>query len=311
MQMEQHIYTAADGNYSLQAQVLALSLKKTQSRQTFLTVFGNGWSEKNRKSLLNLSNETLIITQEEVPTEAFSSIKLANGFPLATAYNILGPKFLLKPSLRYLYVDADTVVRKDLGELWQIEMNHAVGATLDAHIGWASSPSMWRPWIEENLDPMTPYLNTGVLLIDVDRWNEQQLTERVVEKLSLYQLPCVDQDAINLVLKGNFDVLQPRYNSMPYHILSSFRYVDALTPQNEIETALVDPCIVHFHRSFLGKPWEIACAHPGKNLWRNLANEVQPKWRKTLDVKGLARRRAARWAKMLRIDTRVRKLDSL
>jgi lipopolysaccharide biosynthesis glycosyltransferase len=309
--MDQHIYTAADGNYSLQAQVLALSLKKTQRLRTFLTVFGNGWDERERRSLLNLSNETLVITQEEVPTEAFSSIKLASGFPLATAYNVLGPKFLLKPSLRYLYVDADTVVRKDLRELWEIEMSYAVGATLDAHIGWASSPSMWRPWIEEGLDPLTPYLNTGVLLIDVDRWNAQKLTERVVEKLSMYQLPCVDQDAINLVLKGNFDVMQPKYNSMPYHILSSFRYVDAFTPQDEIEAALADPHIVHFHRSFLGKPWELACAHPGKKLWRSLASEVRPKWRKTLDLKGLARRRAAKWAKMLRIDARSAELDSL
>lgn len=309
--MERHIYTAADGNYSLQAQVLALSLRKTQSSRTYLTVFGNRWNDKERDRLLKLSNEYLIITQEEVPTQSFSSINLASGFPLATAYNIMSPRYLLKPSKRYLYLDADMVVRKDLGDLWEIKMNHAIGATLDAHIGWASSPSMWRPWIEEGLDPLTPYLNTGMLLIDVDRWNTQELTERVIEKLSQYQLPCVDQDAINLVLKGNFDELPPKYNSMPYHLLSSFRYVDALTPQREIEAALIDPNIVHFHRSFLGKPWEIACAHPGKNLWRSLANEVRPKWRKSLDIKGLARRGAAKWAKMLQLDSRVKELDSL
>jgi hypothetical protein len=92
---------------------------------------------------------------------------------------------------------------------------------------------------------------------------------------------------------------------MPYHVLSSFRYVDAVTSQSEISQALTDPVIVHFHRSFLGKPWEYGCIHPGALMWQCLAREVQPNWRKKLDLNGLARRRAAKWAKMLRTDSRV------
>jgi lipopolysaccharide biosynthesis glycosyltransferase len=309
--MTHFIYTAADSNYALQVQVLALSLRKNQSSVTDLTVFGNGWSKKDTESLLRLSNEKLHISLKSVPTETFSDIKLASGFPLATAYNILGPKFLLEPSRRYLYVDADTVVRKDLAELWNINMVHPVAAVLDAHIGWASSPSMWRPWKEENIPAQAPYLNTGVMLIDVDRWNNENLTQRTVDLLTKYVLPCVDQDALNLILGGNFDLLEPTFNAMPYHILSSFRYIDAVTDQNQIERALIDPTIVHFHRSFLGKPWERGCVHPGVKMWRALADEVDPHWRKTFDILGLARRRAAKWAKMLRIDERAIELPIL
>jgi lipopolysaccharide biosynthesis glycosyltransferase len=309
--MTQFIYTAADSNYALQVQVLAMSLRKNQSKVTDLTVFGNGWSKKDTESLLRLSNEKLHISLKSVPTETFSDIKLASGFPLATAYNILGPKFLLEPSRRYLYVDADTVVRKDLAELWNINMVHSVAAVLDAHIGWASSPSMWRPWKEENIPAQAPYLNTGVMLIDVDRWNNENLTQRTVDLLTKYVLPCVDQDALNLILGGNFDLLEPTFNAMPYHILSSFRYIDAVTDQKQIEQALIDPTIVHFHRSFLGKPWERGCVHPGVKMWRALADEVDPHWRKTFDILGLARRRAAKWAKMLRIDERAIELPIL
>ena len=309
--MTQRIYTAADGNYALQVQVLALSLGKSQSTFTELTVFGNGWSKKSTERLLKLSNEILKIRLESVPTETFSDIKLASGFPLATAYNILGPKFLLQPSHRYLYVDADTVVRKDLAELWSIDMVHPVAAVLDAHIGWASSPSMWRPWTEENTPAQAPYLNTGVMLIDVDRWNADSLTQKTVDLLEKYELPCVDQDALNLVLAGKFDLLEPSFNAMPYHILSSFRYIDAVTDQSQIERALIDPTIVHFHRSFLGKPWERGCVHPGVKMWRALADEVDPHWRKAFDILGLARRRAAKWAKMLRIDERAIELPIL
>ena len=72
------------------------------------------------------------------------------------------------------------------------------GAVLDAHIVWAASPPMWRPWREESIAPLTPYLNTGMMLIDLAKWREQKLTERTLSFLAKYELPCVDQDAINL-----------------------------------------------------------------------------------------------------------------
>lgn len=309
--MSLSIYTAADGNYALQAQVLAFSLQKSQVEDTELTVFGNGWSSHEKERLLQLTTEKFKVLIHEVPTSSFQGIKLSRGFPLATAYNVLAPKYLLEPSRRYLYLDADTVVRHDLATLWKTDWPHPIAAVLDAHIGWISSPSMWRPWREEGLEPLTPYLNTGVMLIDVDEWNSSQLTERTLELMTKYELPCVDQDALNLVLRGGFDVLPPVYNSMPYHILSSFRYVDAVTSQNQIVSALNDPSIVHFHRSFLGKPWEWGCIHPGQQMWRSLADEVHPGWRKSFDIKGLARRKAAKWAKMLRTDERSHQLPLL
>jgi lipopolysaccharide biosynthesis glycosyltransferase len=308
--MSNKIYTAADGNYALQVQVLALSLLKTQRHQTELYVYGNKWTESERERLLSLTNDVLSIHLNEVEIEMFKDIRLSNGFPLATAYNVLGPKFFLEPGSRYLYVDADTVVRHDLSILWNQKMDYPVAAVLDAHIGWISSPSMWRPWVVEEIPSMSPYLNTGVMLIDIDRWNQSELTEKTLNFLNKYELPCVDQDALNLVLRGDFGQLEPKYNSMPYHILSSFRYVDAITDQNQISDALTDPVIVHFHRSFLGKPWERGCIHPGVKMWRALATEVNPNWRKTIDISGLLRRKAAKWAKMLRTDARALELSN-
>ena len=51
----QLVYTAADGNYFLQAQVLLLSLVRTQTTRTRLVVFGNGWSKKELARLEDLA----------------------------------------------------------------------------------------------------------------------------------------------------------------------------------------------------------------------------------------------------------------
>ena len=298
------IYTAADGNYALQAQVLFGSIIKTHLRPVHLIIFGNGWKSREIKRITAM--QTLLATVEirSVDADKFSAVNLARGFPLATAYNVLAPEYLLQKESRAIYMDADMVVMEDLTDLWELPLTTAVGAVLDAHIVWMSSPSMWRPWREEKVDPMTPYLNTGLMLIDLDRWRRESLTGRTLEYLEKYTLPCVDQDALNFALNGAFDQLHPRYNSMPYHLLKMFRYVDAVDPDQRIGEAITNPAVVHFHRSFFGKPWTYFSTHPGTKMWRTLASDVHPRWRKKIDFMSVARARAANYAGMTVVDDR-------
>jgi len=305
MSSTRFIYTAADVNYLLQAQVLLESLVRTQAEATELVVFGSGWTRVESERLTSLAGGDVSVEIRPVDPSRHTSIRLTNGFPLATAYNVLAPKDELPSGRRAIYVDADVVVRRDLAELFTMPMTHAVGSVVDAHVSVMGIPSMWRPWREENVDPLTPYLNTGALLIDVDRWREGQLTERIVELLEKYDLPCVDQDAINLVLKGDFDRLRPAYNSMPYHLMKLLRNADLIETDTDIGEAITDPAIIHFHRSFLGKPWAYGSTHPARHLWTGLADEVQSKWRKSIDAMGVARGVAAAKAKMSDLDDRA------
>ena len=304
------IFTGADGNYALQAQVWFLSLVKTQQVSTRVLIFGNGWSEIDR-SIIH-ANATRLVTVDfcEVDLNQFSRVKLKNGFPLATAYNVLAPKYLLNNESRALYMDADMVITEDLSPLWNMELSSPIGAVLDAHIVWMASPSMWRPWREEGLDPLTPYLNTGLILMDLDSWREERLTERTLQFLEKYDLPCVDQDAVNLALRGKFHQLHPRYNSMPYHHLQMLRYLDTVESDENIGEAITKPAVIHYHRSFFGKPWTFGCTHPGVELWRQLASEVNPRWRKKFDLMGSTRAFAAKKAKMTKLDPRSFSYDS-
>ena len=304
------IYTGADGNYALQAQVWILSLAKTQRTPVRVVVFGNGWRDKDQRIMKSLENELVKVEFREVDAEQFANVQLKNGFPLATAYNVLAPLFLLGGESRAIYMDADMIVTEDLSALWTMQLGTPVGAVLDAHIVWMASPSMWRPWKEEGLEPLTPYLNTGLMLMDLDHWRAERLTERTLDYLEKYELPCVDQDALNLALRGEFDQLHPRYNSMPYHHLKMLRYLDTVESDDVIGEAITKPAVIHYHRSFFGKPWTFGCTHPGAALWRSLADEVQPDWRKKFDLMGSARAFAAKKAKMTALDVRSSKYSN-
>jgi lipopolysaccharide biosynthesis glycosyltransferase len=304
------IYTAADENYKLQAAVWVKSICMTQSRSTRLIIFGNGWSKQNSNWLEQFSTPLVNVKVHPVDVAQFQNIKLSRGFPLATAYNVLAPSYFLQNEKRALYLDADMLVTEDLGMLWDTELKTPVGSVLDAHIVWAASPSMWRPWREEGIAPLTPYLNTGMMLIDLVKWREQKLTQRTLDYLAKYELPCVDQDALNFALRGDFDQLHPRYNSMPYHHLIMLRYLDTVESDQAIGEAITNPAIIHYHRSFFGKPWTFGCTHPGRDLWRNLADAVQPRWRKKIELMNSARSIAASYAGMTKLDSRSCKYGS-
>ena len=63
------IYTGADGNYALQAQVWMLSLIKTQCTSVQVVVFGNGWSDKDKRIMKALENELVKVEFREVDVE--------------------------------------------------------------------------------------------------------------------------------------------------------------------------------------------------------------------------------------------------
>jgi lipopolysaccharide biosynthesis glycosyltransferase len=296
------LFTAADANYFTQAAVLVRSLSLTQMTATHLVIFGNRWTQLQILELKKSASNHVSFEVLPVNKDDFKEIKLSHGFPLATAYNLIASRYLLNDYDHAIYVDADIVILDDLGDVWNQVLITPVSAVIDAHIGFIGFPSMWRPWRELGVDPKAPYLNTGLMNIDLKMWREQEITEKCLALLESYEMPCIDQDALNLVLNGKFDRMHPRYNLMPYHLMKKLRTVDILEGPVDIQDAIKDPAMIHFHRSFLGKPWVRGCIHPARQLWTSIADEVSPKWRKSNDFIATLKQNAAQYAKISALD---------
>jgi len=303
------VVTAADDRYAHQACVLARSLALSQVAEVELTVLGTGWSA-SQIGLIRAAGGAAVKSRIVDPADGrVDSVRtLKHGFPAASIYSVIAPQnSLFDEADRIIYLDADTLVRGDLRDLLSVSMTHPVAAVADAHVALMGMPSMWRAWREENVDPTAPYLNTGVMVIDVRKWRDRELTDAVLRMLTRYELPCVDQDALNLVLAGDFDRLAPRWNLMPYHLMRLLRTCDLIETDESLENAITDPAIVHYHRSFLGKPWQVGCTHPARHLWRELARDVGHR-RPSLSVRDVARNAGARVVGMSVLDPRCEAL---
>ncbi|HYE60629.1 MAG TPA: glycosyltransferase family 8 protein [Phycisphaerales bacterium] len=133
----------------------------------------------------------------------------------ANLFRLMLPE-LLADHERVLYLDCDLVVADDVRALWDWDLKgHAVGAVRD----------LWFPTMEEadagvaarrelGFRGSTAYFNSGVLVMDLDVWRREQVAQRTCELLWAHMdvFDMADQDALNLVLQGEFAEVEPRWN---------------------------------------------------------------------------------------------------
>jgi lipopolysaccharide biosynthesis glycosyltransferase len=192
----------------------------------------------------------------------------------------------LVPADRVVYIDSDTIVRRSLASLYNMDLaGRPVGAmqdyTLFHHMRDHGMPIFYkgegydvskyaREVLSLDLDA-TSYFNSGVLVMDLALWRAQKIAQSCLDFCrATGVLHMADQDALNHVLRGNFTRLDARWNSFAYMYNEYHRAGDDGLPEifggygsrlrkpegewAEILAAWAfDPWIVHF--AFMSKPW--------------------------------------------------------
>jgi lipopolysaccharide biosynthesis glycosyltransferase len=150
---------------------------------------------------------------------------------------------------RLIAVDADIDVRREgLGRLAAVDLG---GTPVAAAIDMIFLMDFGGPLASEfqayrrslGLTLATPYLNSGVVVIDRAQWEREELGERALRFIKANPEACAfyDQSGLNAVLKGRFAPLSPRFNFM-----GDFFILD-------LETE-IEPIVYHFVNR--PKPWE-------------------------------------------------------
>jgi lipopolysaccharide biosynthesis glycosyltransferase len=190
---------------------------------------------------------------------AFYSTRLTS----ASLYRLLLGRLLPADVTRVLYLDADVVVRSSLAPVYASDLKgHVVGAVRDAGSPWAAS-SYGPDWRQLGLAPESAYFNSGVLLIDLERWREETVGERCLQLLRSGNPRWGDQDALNVVLQGRWIELERRWNLQTADI-GDYSVAWAHWA-SDIEAANNDPAVIHYTEH--DKPWIGGSQHPLAAEW--------------------------------------------
>lgn len=60
--------------------------------------------------------------------------------------------------------------------------------------------------------------------------------------------------------------------------------MDVMEGSVDMQDATKGPGMIHFHGSYLDKPWVRGCTQTTRQLWTSIASEVPDKWRKFKDL---------------------------
>ncbi|MFD8387305.1 glycosyltransferase family 8 protein [Streptomyces sp. NPDC059679] len=156
---------------------------------------------------------------------------------------------LIKRSGRLISLDCDMCVVGDLSPLLKVDLSGLpIGAVREPYTPVVS----WRrgvvDWAEEGLAPDIPYFNSGLMVVDLDRWHEMGVGELCLAygKRHLDTLVTVDEECLNGALRGSWTELGQEWNTGPY-----WRIADRRTGQ--FEDILERRRVIHYQGII--KPW--------------------------------------------------------
>ncbi len=269
-----NVVYACDDKYAMLAGVSIESLLRTNHDVDEIRVFvlTNGVSEENAQKLISIAEQNhRKINLVTVSAETFKSKKLcidAQRWSLAAFARLFTPQLL--PDLdRILYLDCDTIVLGSLMDVWNVDLGSCTCAAV-------AEPFSAYHKKNVGMDKGEVYYNSGVMLIDLDKWRNQDAISLFVASIDRHRgrVPYVDQGVLNEVFRSKFYCLPAKYNvfteyyDFSYGEVERYRADKVVYSEIEIEEAAKFPVIMHYVSSFMTpRPWVQGSTHPYAQQW--------------------------------------------
>ena len=276
-----NILFSSDDNYARHLGVAIYSLlsQNTKIPKFRIYVVDNNISSDNiiklNQIIVSFENAEMIL----IPFKKWAdSLRLNMSWPISlSSYARLFVGEMLPEDVdRLLYFDCDILVNGDISSLWNTNLgDNIIGAVQDQVFGEIK--------VAVGLNVNDPYFNAGILLINIEKWRKENLTNLSKDFIESHN-GCVihhDQGVLNGLLKNRWKRLPLKYNVMTIHYLFSqsrarcfFHEHSSFYNDEEIADARHNPVILHFTPSFTSHPWEKNCKHPLRDLYKTVLNNT-------------------------------------
>ncbi|MDR2776508.1 MAG: glycosyltransferase family 8 protein [Puniceicoccales bacterium] len=236
-----------DDKFSDLFRVAAYSIAQNTKANLTIYVIDCGISEINREKVLQLKEkcENILSIKIGMPerVDVLENFPTEERFNSVVFYRLAIPKVFPELS-RVIYLDCDIVAVGDISELWNEDLNDCPFGAVEEDGNFSdekirADKLAYLKFPEENR-----YYNSGVLLIDSQKFEESQIFERVIEQVKQTKIffPCPEQDAMNICLRNDEHLsLHPKYNFIPFASLSKKCFASIGENVVLIEYACVKP----------------------------------------------------------------------
>lgn len=253
-----NIALCTDENFSIPALVCITSIfENNKDEDCHIYVLTDGLSNKVREKFEMLAaaygQQIEVLT---IDKHRFEGLIVSERYPVSMYYRFFLPEMLPFES-KVLYLDCDIIIRHSLKEAYETDLsNKALGAVVSQSCDWVK-------WANDH-KLSTPFFNSGVLLMNLDYWRQNDTFEALVKWLSDYpkELWLPDQSALNKVLEREVVYLDYTYNFQERWTRDLEGSDMHFSRWADIINAGLDPVVIHYCDA--EKPWFVESQHKFK-----------------------------------------------
>lgn len=253
------LYTC-DDNYVWLMGISMISLFEANKTIVEINVFllGDAISNENRRALEQIANSyNRMVYIIDVPDLDIPESLCTQRWPKSAYTRLFSGQLVPQEIDKIIYLDCDTIIIDNLEELWDFEISSYTVCGVKDCIGGNYKKNI-------GMDAKEPYINAGVLLINLSELRKHSIGNEIGEFLKRYSkiMNYSDQDVLNGIFHREIGIIPAKYNVMT--LLYIFEYKEILTirrPNNyytvsEIDRAKENPILVHFTTCMTSvRPW--------------------------------------------------------
>ena len=249
-----NIVYITDKNYLAPTYVSVKSLIKSKEENSFyhIIILGRNLEEDDKLYFLELETEKAKILYFDIEDKlsALSQFEQFHNNSKKSALSKLLLPLILEEYNKILYIDGDTYIRKDVSELYDIDIQ-------DSYIAAARDYGPTSIKMKDFLGLKRPYFNSGVMVMNLEEMRKNKICEKLVKaKNELKNIDSfLDQSAYNCVCT-NYKEIPMKWNFyFNYYYLTQgmqFFYENCKCPYEDKKQMREDSAIIHF-ASY--KPW--------------------------------------------------------
>ena len=272
-QKEQSILPAFDGNN------IALGVSCSNEYIPYLSVYLQSVIEhtdvsKNYDIIVlerSISAENKEILKKQIAQKNVS-LRFVNPLPFLQKYDLkfsghynlecyfrLCAPLILKGYDKVIFTDCDLVFNEDPAKLYDIDISkYPLAACKDLMFGsFLNYPnSDWKHYSQKELELKYPYeyFNTGVMVLNIKKFNENNWSKAMLELVSQKQFRILEQDGLNCFFKNSIKYIPTAWN-FPVDIKPYISLVPYMPAEfeNQYRKDKKNPFIIHWAGN--GKPW--------------------------------------------------------
>lgn len=217
------------------------------------------------ESFVKPYKENAVLQIVPLPEELFTDfpIRTEDHVSVATYYRIYFPKLIPEDEDKILFLDGDILCVDSIRSFY--DTNLAGYSCLVTHDERNDEPDNY---IRLKYPKERGYFCAGVMLINLDWWRQNNVTQKCLDFIKTEPEACLwhDQDALNHVLNGTVKWADFRYNFMQGYYFDKKSLVMDSKYYADIDSARLNPCLLHFSSAY--KPWHVECNHPLRKFYR-------------------------------------------